>query len=407
MNLLQIFLLVIFSLASLMAQDLNWFEYKKNPGGGLEIYYTTEDNHLIGNIRHPQEYVYSTDGGESWNELCPSIRFDRNLFIEDDRGLFYTDWKSIYKLDLETGDCTQLYTQAFGNGISHFSYREDNTFWILNRDIVRFGVFNTPIDTLDLEGKANRNKRLHYQVGFPTYITYQTDFQGPYFLRTVSDDFTALGPETQLPPSVENVYHYDKGRMYSSNGYSDDAGLTWTTYNLPVAESEILKISFRGSGIYFITDQALYYSNDAGNFFQAQDHDFDLIGNISLNIGVDYISISTRNCDENLLASSVDKGQTWVEQETDLGSPFVYAVAANTKEDVVVSSCGLQYWTSENSQWQNGNPEQYFSFGDQIEALPNDDIFLANFDGFCLSSDGGENWECEDVSVIEFITGVR
>jgi len=401
----QISLLLIAFGSILTGQDFDWFEYEKNPGAGLEIYHVTKENYLIGNIRHPQKYVYSLDNGASWEELCADIRFNWGVFNEDERGLFFTDFQSVYQLDLESGTCNQIYTQQFGNGVSHYSYREDETFWVAFSGLVRLDEFDVPIDTLEFEGR--RNIRLHYQVGHPTYLTYQIDYQGPFFIHTIADDFSTISPQIQIPESVEYKYHYDQGRMYTSNGYSDDGGMTWISYNLPVAETEILNVSFQGSEIYFITNDGLYYSDDEGVSFQQQGHDYELLGAISLHAGNDYVNVSTRNCDQNIVASSENSGQDWTDLDAGLGLPFVNNIAANTRDEIVVSACGLQHWTPGNTQWNNADPDRYFSFINQIEALPNNDFFYATYEGFCLSSNGGLDWECEDAFIVEFVTGIK
>ena len=406
----KFFLLFLFSLCStfLSAQDFNWNQLEPTLDGGLEVDFITKDNQIVGTLRQPRQFLYSNDNGQSWDELCDGMLFFRDTWTENDLGVFYTDWQTIYKVDLSSGQCELVYNHPTGNAFRDFCIPQDGEFWLFGRDLYKVTNGGFVIDTLVLdEFPHSATRQFHCQTGYPTYITFQTSFQSPYYIRSVDNNFLSLGPELDLPNSADGLYHYHNGRMYTTNSYSDDGGNSWTSMNLPVAESEILETNFQDANMYLITAQSIYHSNDGGINFQQYNHNFELIGEVILHSSSSSIYLTSNNCQGNLLARSTNFGQAWDLMSTDFSLPYSFESAANTRDEVITISCGVQTWSPSNNSWTNLNPSEYYNFGQNVIALPNDDLFLAGPDQYCLTQDGGNNWDCDDFQFFELETGLR
>lgn len=402
-------LILVFITSTLSAQQFNWFEYDENNGGEIEILHVTNENHLIGTINQPRQYLSSTDNGQSWNELCAGQFFFRDQWREFDGELYYSDSWEIFKVDLGTNDCSVAFTNPASNArFDDYHLKENGDIWLATNQLTRITDNGFTIDTLEIDGfNFTRNRHLHCQIGFPSYVTYQNNFQGPYFIRSIADDFESAGDELALPNSLDGNYHYHEGRLFSSNAYSDDGAMTWTNFNLPVVESDIMELEFNDDDIYFVTLDAMYYSNDSGNSFQQQSLPFEILGQPNLKIGTDYINFSTINCEENRIIYSTNLGTNWDSINTDFGLPIAYDVAANKLSEVIMHSCDIQLWLPTNNSWSNFDSNGDGYSGNEVIALPDDNLFFAGGNKYCLTQDAGTTWTCTDHQFFELEVGLR
>jgi len=76
---------------------------------------------------------------------------------------------------------------------------------------------------------------------------------------------------------------------------------------------------------------------------------------------------------------------TWTSINTDLGEAAYHGVAANTNEDILINHC------------------QFYGAGGykQLVSLPNDNFIVVGETYYCVSSNGDEDWVCEDFIFLE------
>jgi len=385
-----------------VAQD--WKEYPIGcDSSSLVLTHVTELGHFVAYIPNTGQGIYSTDSGMTWQNMCNFRNINAIVQTESTNlnsefiGRF-SNYILGYNIIDNSCDTLLVLPSSF---ISDVLLLSNGNIIVASRGDINFYNNNGNLENQIEYGINLSGELIHFEPGFPTYITYESS--SGTFLRELDITNQTFGPEITIPESYQNLYRYENGILYSSEAWSNDGGITWTLYASLMQNDEVVGFEVLGDEIFILTEIRSYYSSDRGMNFTISTHGIDLrrAPRISIHFENDKIIVFDRNTSDRTITSSNDKGQTWNSEETLINIPSNNYIASAQNENLFsTSNCGAQQYTQSTNSWQAGNQNDFL----QIKALPNDNLFISNFNNL-LSRDLGETWEPInfDEQIIEFL----
>lgn len=405
----NIFLLFLLSTQVIFAQTGSWIEYPANcEMTGYTLRYITEEGHYVGSVLSTRDHIYSTDAGLTWELLCIEDEYRRPAQSEvSENGKFvFIGENRINSYNTTTQECQEILEHNSNFGI-------EDAVVLASGEIVAVYVFG---DLIFYDSNGNEemvhelvgnigSRKIHFQAGYPTYLTYHESFDEETILREINIETQTLGPKLIIPDSDNNKFLYQDGVLYSSSAKSEDGGVTWIKYPNFNPIEKILDFAVDGNVLMLVGGTNSYYSDNSGQSFSITQHNLVIDANPILNVlsrnGVFFVFDQKLN--NNIIASTTDNGVSWTTTDATIEQPNNRNIIAAKGERLITSSdCGrVKYDPANSQQWE----EAMFSVD---KALPNDNLFTADFTGYSYSTDFGDSWNytAYDFQFIEFPTDI-
>ncbi len=172
----------------------------------------------------------------------------------------------------------------------------------------------------------------------------------------------------------------------------DDTGSLWRQVGL--ADTFVSILESRGSTVFAVTDYGLFRSTDAGTTWSSTG-----FGNLNIRaIATNDVQVFVGTL--NGIFVSNDNGNNWVAADHGLGDTDIYSVYANELAIFVGTYSGGVFRSTDNgSNWASYNTGIPNTF---INAFAGNgsQIFAGSENGLFMSSDGGNNWMADTLSML-------
>lgn len=392
-------LLALFPLL-LFCQSSSWMELNVDcQEGNYYVQYISDHNHMIIGIPGVNESYITTDNGQSfqpfpwtWARFIVEIQSEEN---NDD--FYFTDGEVIYRYDKNSATAAVVH--------DHSTYGYVDAGVILNngeRIIIYQESGKMMIERFDSGGQLqaanmlsdNRAKvELLYQDGYPAYITKSTYGQVVKTMMSLDIDDLSLGNEFVIDAHSTGMKYLD-GRLFSSNEYSDDGGLTWTEISVPANIRWGNSIDILDNQVVIMSSTHLLHSSDGGQSFTAKPHNLDDLSSfydVAFDKNGQRLMLFNSSELDNLMYSD-NLGTSWSEYDNSLSLPITTRIAALQNDHLMANTinCSSRYMA--DNEWNDISIEDNTHIWD-FKGLENGNYAGINAGSIYLSDDNGANWE--------------
>ena len=215
------------------------------------------------------ESYITTDQGQSFQRFpWTYARFIVEIQTEENTDDFYfTDGKLIYRYDETTASAALIHDNSAYGTVKRGVLLKNG-----EKLIIYYESGKTFIGRFDTNGGLIISKVIHdgwvnvellYQEGFPSYIAKSTTGRVVKTMLSFNPNSLSLGNEFVITASITGM-RYLNGRLFSSNEFSDDGGVTWTEISSPVDVRWGTSIDILENQIVIICPDHILYSSDSG-----------------------------------------------------------------------------------------------------------------------------------------------
>ena len=382
------------------AQSPSWTEYPAScDNSDIIITGITGEGHLVGAVPWLRESFYSEDLGETWIPTCMQSVFHELVQSEGypEYDFIYSTSNIINGVDVTNAECTRLFRDASLSTIRDaLILRPDQKILVVdNRDLMFYDLNGSRLATYELSTNTS-NPTIHYQSGYPSYITYRNNVRNANVLRLIDVQGNIVGSELVLPGSFnDNEFSYGNGILHAPFGRSVDGGVSWNSYAGVSTNEDIVELKASGDIVFILTETRSYYSSDGGETFSSSNHPFifpnaaDIISDTHIGQGNIIIAGSR-------FAISSDEARTWDNLDASISVTHNQNIIAARNEKLFSdTSCGDFEYNQTTDDWQVFDRSEFFN----ITVLPNDYLIFVDYNGYHISKDLGETWNFTSIAV--------
>ena len=362
------------------------------------VQYISDNNHMLIGIPSVNESYITTDQGQSFQRFpWTYARFIIEIQTEESTDDFYfTDGQLIYKYDKTSHSADLVHdNSAYGyvkkgvllkNGERLIIYTESGKTMIGRFDNDGVLVVSKVI------AEERLNVELLYQEGYPAYITKSTFGRVEKTMFSFDPNDLSLGNVFVIEAHSTGM-RYLNGRLFSSNEYSDDGGLTWTEISAPVDVRWGTSIDIYENQVIILARGHILHSTDFGATFTLKNHNLNNSSAMTIAFDNDGQRLVLYNSSmlDNILVSD-DIGTTWTTYDNTLELSNTTRLSSLENDQLISNTINCDGRYRANDEWNDMSIPDNYQLWD-FAGLPNGNYVGIIGEEKYLSKDNGANWE--------------